>query len=263
MSSYFSVINDNGITTIDDNNQTLGVYREGNIRANISKGDIYGFSVGAGESVGFRPDKDTKFICSPPVIYGGNLLYFVATTDDTNIRYRVYKKVSLQGEPSAGIGLVLFNEQGKTVFNSSTRTWSHNGFYQGKFPFGGSDWSASDYASIVHHFGWTKTETPFFLNFETQGSTVISISLEKGSYLNPLSSPWFTDLSLSPRSDRRFTTLGYIFERDVLKTERYFEEWCTPQRLIGSGSMDVLFFSRYYPVQTGIQSFSYMFNIVE
>lgn len=264
MSSYFAAINDSGTVTIDDDTQTLGVYREGAVRANISRGEVYGFLAGAGESVTFRPDGDTKFICSPPIVYGGSLLFFVATTDDVNIKYRTYKKVSLEQPKGNGVGLVLFDSQGRTVFDSSVRTWRHKGFYQSEFPYEGRGFETRDL--VVWTTAWMHRVRMklHLLNQDSRGNPVVRIGLTRESYMNPMSSPWFTETAPHFRADHAFSALGYIFSGDTLTTEQYFERWYFPQKVFGVGSVDILSsVNDLLLTQLGVFSFSYMFNIVE
>lgn len=264
MSSYFSVINNDGITTIDDNNQTLGVCREGVIKANISSGEIYGFSVANGESVAFRPDRDTKMICSPPAIYSGNLVYFVATDGDASIKYRVYKKVSLSGLPLHGEGLALFDRQGKTVFDSSVSTWRHKGFYQSEFLYAGTGFDEK--YLIMWHFMWLeykKRMEIWDLNKGSQGNSPVSIISDMEIYINPVSSPWFTRPDHYVRADHGFSALGYIYKGKTVTTERYFDRWYVPTSILGIGDIETLSSCvGELNVQTGICSFSYMFNVV-
>lgn len=268
MSSYFSAINNNEVTTIDDNNQTLGVCREGIVRANILNGEIFGVALSAGESVTFRPEGDTKLICSPPVVFGGGLVYFVATTSSVSVRYRVYKKVSLEKYAQHGNGLVLFDEQKNIVFDSSVRTWRHKGFYQSNFLFHYGElsaWTVNFYIALSHASIWMPND-PGNFNEDAMGNEPMTISLSGESYVNPLNSPWvtwFTPDGLRDRPDHRFSTLGYVFKGNTLTTERYFDRWYFPQKILGSGTVSCLSDVRGVPLMTGIMSGSYMFNIVE
>ena len=265
MSSYFSVINDNGVTTIDDNTQTLGVVREGSIRANISRGEIYGFSIAKGESVSFRPERDTKMICSPPLIYGGNFMYFVATTSDVNIKYRVYKKVSFEAHPSHGCGMLLFDDQERTMFNSSLRAWRHKGYYQSNYFFKQGELSEEIVKFLLGlDYVYSGRISPQDYNDGGTGNEPTTIALTIDAYVNPLSSPWITLFSNTRRiADHRFTALGYIFSGNKLTTERYFNTWYIPRTVFGSGNIDCLSVATVKGVMVGIMSGTYMFNIVE
>lgn len=264
MSSYFAAINDSGTVTIDDDTQALGVYREGVVRANISRGEIYGFLAGTGESVTFRPDGDTKFICSPPIVYGEGLLYFAATTDDVNIRYRTYKKVSLEQTEGDGVGLVLFDAQGRTTFDSSVRTWRHKGFYQSEFLYHGVGFEEQDLVVWVTAWMHRVRTGLHLLNKDSKGNPVVRIGLTRESYVNPMSSPWFTETAPHFRADHAFSALGYIFNGDTLTTEQYFERWYFPQKVFGVGNVDILsLVNSLLLTQLGVFSFSYTFNIVE
>lgn len=268
MSSYFSVVNSNKVTTIDDNNQTIGVCREGVIQANILNGEIFGVALSAGESVTFRPKGDTKLICSPPVVLGGGLVYFVATTSSVSIKYRVYKKVSLGKYAQHGNGLVLFDGQKNIVFDSSARTWRHKGFYQSNFLFYYGDLSARivNFYIALSHAAHSMPDDPSSFNTDTTGNEPMTISLNSESYINPFNSPWvtwFTPNGYQYRQDHRFSTLGYVFKGNTLTTERYFDRWYFPRKILGAGTVSGLSDIRGVPLMTGIMSGSYMFNVVE
>ena len=266
MSSYFSVVNGNEVTTIDDNNQTLGVCREGTIRANILNGEIFGVALSAGESVTFRPEGDTKLICSPPVVFGGGLVYFVATTSSVSVRYRVYKKVSLERYAQHGNGLVLFDGQKNIVFDSNVRTWRHKGFYQSSFLFHYGELSDSvvNFFIVLSHSSIWMPNDPSTFNVDAIGNEPMTISLSGESYVNPFNSPWVT--WFTPRGlaqDHRFSALGYVFKGNTLTTERYFDRWHFPRKILGAGTVSCLSDVRGASLMTGIMSGSYMFNIVE
>lgn len=200
VATYFETTNSKtGTIQINDTYMTYAVKRTGKIKANLSKGVVYGLAIADDEVLaGFRVKSGTLFV-SPTLLHDNSKVQYVACDGDQEISYFTYAPVNKFTPVTHGAGVEIYDATGRLIYSSHYPSAKFIDFKT--LPFKGS----YDAANIYYNGN------------DTWDS--YSIANNNNRYIVVYSSPWEVWPSIYRTFTRRNSVAGFVFSDGVIKNE--------------------------------------------
>lgn len=274
MSTYFESINNEDVLQINDEYKTPMIVRKGEVMADYTKGECYGFKLLNNEDFATFKVDGGKLYISPMYIYDGYRVYYVAS-DGKAIKYKVYGK---DFTPEVhGVGLEVFNKNGQMIYSTNYETSSYKMFHTeiADTSIGQADGRDSSYLKIWHNISpWSTSSQNYWKEYKYSGvdpyilSHTIPWAVVGHMYDKGQGYPY------SPYNEYgAFYTAGFVFiNKDTFTTECHTNAW-RATRLIGAGDLHQLgkcirrgpkdyYYGHIYNF-AGILTINYMFSVFE
>lgn len=269
MSTYFQAVNDGNIVQLNDEYTVHSIVRDGMIKANVNKNEMYGFYLHEDEEYAAFKINKGKLLITPMLRYQGQKIYYVTSTTDEPIYYRVYSSEFNRSESNSHAGLRLYNKDGCLIFDSGHKLERMLGTYMNvydrtaNYKDGLDDTEALCVGHVYSNYGMERYGViDNYLIGRPKGCKPWSKVIDTDTYVASFATPW------CPRyvCEYSFYACAYVFENGTLSTEtKMTQYWTTGTRkiLYGGGDINqILTWVNDFMVE-GITSLMYMFNLVK